>query len=386
MSVSKKPLIIIISILLVLATAGGMYAVLSNKPTKTDTATESNPSTPAPVTPPKPTTLSCVESLPNDVLIGQKIMPALFASQVNTLKAPFAETKVGGVIIMDEISASDITAFKQGFAITPNIATDQEGGTVQRYKSAGIMPGATDIASSQTPQQAYTTYLSDAKYLESIGITTNFAPVVDVASAEPNPLPGRMYSSDTKVVSEYAGQFIQATQKANVTPVVKHFPGLGTTTTNTDNGSATTAPLASLKTKDILPYQSLAKYNSDAMISNAIVPDLTNGQPAIWSPEAVALLRSQGYSNSVIYTDSLTANAIPGTISDAALKTWQAGVDVALIVQRKQDVNNIHSILQTTIANAQVALTNGQLDKTKVAESVLRILQRKNVDPCAIAQ
>lgn len=380
MHTSRKVLLAIIIIVIAAAASFGVYMFLNSKQVKPDTSN----TTPSSTTPVKQTALSCVEKLPNTVLIGQKLMPALYATQVDALKEPFAQTGVGGVIVMDETPATGITAFKQGFAIAPTIATDQEGGTVQRYKSGGLLAGATDVAASMTPKQAYDAYYTDAQYLAGLGITTNFGPVVDVISAEPSPLPGRMYSTDPKVVSEYAGQFIQASQKASVSPVIKHFPGLGSTTTNTDNGSATTAPLATLKTRDLIPYQSLAKYKTDAMVSNAIVPDLTDGQPAIWSAAAVDLLRSEGYDDSVVYTDSLTAKAVPGSIEDAAIKSWQAGIDVALIVQLRQDSGTIAGILNSTVASAEAAMNNGQLDKAKVAESVLRILQRKGVDPCAI--
>jgi hypothetical protein len=120
------------------------------------------------------------------------------------------------------------------------------------------------------------------------------------------------------------------------------------------------------------------------MVSNAIVPGLTDGKPAIWSNDALALLRSYGYENAVIYTDSLTAKAVPGALDQATLKAWQAGVDVAVIVQTKQQLNEINSDITAIIARATSALQSGQLNKESVVQSVARILARKNIDPCSI--
>ena len=381
-----RTLIIAITVLALLSIVVIVTASIFFNLNKNNTSNQSNPPTPSKPQTPQKTALSCIESLPESVQIGQKIMAAGYSDQLASSQPTFLQYGIGGVIIMDEAPSQTISSFKKGFLISPTIAVDQEGGTVQRYKSGGLIPGATDMAANYTTAQAYQSYYTDAQYLNSIGITTNFGPVLDVISAEPSALPGRMYSSNPTTVTQYATQFILAYKKASITPVVKHFPGLGSTTTNTDAGSATTSPLTTLKTSDIIPYQKLAQYNTDAMVSNAIVPDLTEGQPAVWSSAALSLLRSYGYQNAVIYTDSLTAKAIPGTIEDAAIKSWQAGNDVALIVQEPNDTATLPSIFEAINNKAVAALQSGELDKQKFSESVLRILNRKNIDPCTIVQ
>lgn len=329
--------------------------------------------------------LACTEKLPDAVQIGQKLMFAGYSDQLASSTAALAQANIGGVIIMNETPQTAIAAFRGAFSIAPTIAVDQEGGTVQRYTSEGTLPGATTMASSFSPGQAYQQYLNDEKFLKTVGFTTNLAPVLDVTSHTPSSLPGRMYSSDPSVISQYASSAIRAAEAAGITPVVKHFPGLGSTATNTDFGSATTDPLAVLKTRDLVPYQQVSQLHPDAMVSNAIVPDLTDGQPAVWSAAAVTLLRSYGYQNAVVYTDSLTANAVPGSLDSAALKAWQAGTDVALIVQTHENTGNVPAYIQAITSSAAAALQSGQLDRHTFAASVLRILNRKGVDPCSIA-
>src|SRR5690606_14022406 len=119
------------------------------------------------------------------------------------------------------------------------------------------------------------------------------------------------------------------------------------------------------------------------MVSNAIVPGLTDGQPAIWSAKAVELLRSYGYQDAVVYTDSLTAQAIPGTYDTAALKAWKAGIDVAMIVQTKTDTAGFLQYLPSIVSAAEQALDAGELNKDELNASIARIFARKGIDACS---
>lgn len=309
-------------------------------------------------------------------------MFAAYDDQLAVERSVLQAAHIGGIIVMDEIPKTTLDEFKNGFPVLPTIAVDQEGGTVQRYTVEGRLPGAAQMASEYTLDQAYQLYLKDAQYLKSIGITTNFSPVLDVMSRAPSPLPGRMYSSDPQVVKDYALQAVQAAQDAGIQPVIKHFPGLGSATANTDYSAATTDVLAVLTTRDVLPYKELVDTAPDVMVSNAVVPDLTNGQPAIWSPEAVSLLRSYGYADSVVYSDSLTAAAIPGRLDDASVAAWKAGIDVVVIVQAKDETSLLGAYITSITSRIETALTSGEISKHDVAASVLRILDQKGVNPC----
>jgi beta-N-acetylhexosaminidase len=284
--------------------------------------------------------VACINALPMNVKIGQKLMVAGYSNQLSRDASVFNTSYIGGIIIMNQASSAQLATFRSLQLIAPFIATDQEGGSVQRYTQEGTLPGATDMASSFSPTQAYNQYLKDDQYLKNIGITTNFAPVVGVISASPNSLPGRMYSSNPSTVATYAAEAIKASKIAGLTP--------------------------------------------DAMVSNVIVPDLTDGQPASWSPAAVALLRHEGYQQSVVYSDSLTAKAIPGQLNDAVIKAWQAGIDVALIVQIEDQTPELTSYFHTIVISTTVALQSGKLNNNEFTASINRILTRKQIDPCQL--
>lgn len=66
--------------------------------------------------------------------------------------------------MMDAVTATQVSDLRKAMKIAPFIAVDQEGGPVQRYKEEGILPGAEDMASQFSTDQAYDKYLADSKY------------------------------------------------------------------------------------------------------------------------------------------------------------------------------------------------------------------------------
>ena len=187
------------------------------------------------------------------------------------------------------------------------------------------------------------------------------------------------------MVVTYASAGIAAMKVAGIQPVIKHFPGMGSASGNTDFVTATTDPFSVLEIRDIIPYRELAGKDPDVMVGNMIVPGLTNGLPAIWSPEAIQLLRQIGYENAVVYSDSLTANAIPGTIQEAAIKAWVAGIDMAVIVQTRENMPAVAGYIQSIVEAASAQMESGTITKDALDESLQRILSRKNINPCGIS-
>ncbi len=376
---------IFIATILILLSAAGTVGYLWYRDTQSNRSRTSQ-STPHDNPTPGPNTAQCIANLPDSFKIGQKILPAVYSEQIDQLIPILKKYHIGGVILMDSATKDQIASLRDALGPSAIIAVDQEGGTVQRYTAEGIVPGASDIASSLSESEAYDTYLRDNTYLKGLGITTNFAPVVDVQSRTPSPLPGRMYSDQPQIVTKYAAQSIRAAESAGITPVIKHFPGIGSATGNSDYGSATTDPLSILETRDLLPYKQLATQKPDVMVSNAIVPDLTDGQPAIWSSAAIKLLRDTGYTDAVVYSDSLTAKAIPGSLEDASTKAWSAGIDIVVIVQTREQTSSLDGYLQAITTTATDDLASGSLQRDDFNQSISRILARKNVDPCSLKQ
>src|SRR5207302_8825331 len=128
------------------------------------------------------------------------------------------------------------------------------------------------------------------------GVNMDLAPVVDVDGRNvppgaTNPDGWRSFSGNTAVVTRDGIAFMNGLRSAKVIPVLKHFPGLGGSTGNTDNGAAQTLPWSTLKQVAIPPFAAAINDGAPAvMVSNATVPGLTT-LPASLSPAVMPALK-----------------------------------------------------------------------------------------------
>jgi len=335
--------------------------------------------------------LACADTLPTDLKLGQKLMISATASTLSSASRLAAKYHLGGVILMDQATAPAVRTFVAAQSLPPLVATDQEGGTVQRYTTEGALPSEQSVVSSMTPAQAEAMIATDDKFLASQGINMNLAPVVDVAPLTGSSVLGsRIFSDDPQVVSEYSAAYVNAGLHTGVLPTIKHFPGLGAASGNTDYGPATTPSFAKLQARDIVPYEQLSGSKAAVMVGNQTVPGLTAGLPASLSYAAITTeLRSKlGYQNNLVITDSLTAKAITDnySLAAAATKSWEAGSDIALIVQTNPATVITSQQIEQIVNTAQTAINEGQLSTAEINKSALRIfdLSQKRIDACQI--
>ena len=115
------------------------------------------------------------------------------------------------------------------------VMVDQEGGDVRR------LPGPPAAGAAATPSSAAARANGRAagRLLRRAGVTVDLAPVVDVARADRALAnEGRTYDDDAAGVIAKAGAFADGLRAAGVEPVLKHFPGFGAASINTDDGAA----------------------------------------------------------------------------------------------------------------------------------------------------
>lgn len=303
-----------------------------------------------------------------------------------------ADEQVGGIFIG---SWTDLSMLTDGSAkkiaesadVPLMVSVDQEGGRVARLSSLGIdLPSAREVAAGATPAQVRAQARQAGEAMAKLGITVDYAPVVDVSSQNDDAVIGdRSYSADPKVVAEYAGAFARGLQDAGIMPVYKHFPGHGRSSGDSHTGAVRTPPLSELKNTDLAPYRTLLKNPGDAgvMMGHLIVPGLTAPDtPASISPRAINLLRTgTGYDappfDGVIFSDDLSGmKAITDkySIDRAVLRAFQAGLDIGLWLS----TDAVSKVLNTL----EAAVKSGKLRRDRVDASVVRILRAKGVLDC----
>ncbi|MGB3484695.1 MAG: glycoside hydrolase family 3 N-terminal domain-containing protein [Mycobacterium sp.] len=304
-------------------------------------------------------------------------------------QAVVADHHVGGIFIGSWTDRSMLTDGSLGAinaaagALPVAVSVDEEGGRVQRLSGLiGSQPSARVLAQTQTPEQVYQIALDRGRAMRGLGITIDFAPVVDVSSAADDTVIGdRSFGSDPAVVTEYAGAYARGLRDAGVLPVLKHFPGHGNGSGDSHTGAVTTAPLADLQASDLVPYRSLTAQGPVAvMLGHLEVPGLTGSDPASLSPAAYQLLRSGGYGgppfNGPVFTDDLSGMAaisdrvgVPG----AVLGALQAGADTALWLSTAE--------VPAVLDRLEEAVSAGELALPSVEASVLRMAEVKGPHP-----
>ena len=267
------------------------------------------------------------------------------------------------------------------------VSVDEEGGRVSRLqKLIGPAPSPKELAASQTVPQVHDLALNRGEAMKKLGITIDFAPVVDVVNGAPDDsvIGDRSFGSDPSAVTAYAGAYAQGLRDAGLLPVLKHFPGHGHGSGDSHKGGVTTPPLSELETNDLLPYRTLVTASPvGVMVGHLQVPGLTGDDPASLSPAAMQLLRTGKVGDYVeppfdgtVFSDDLSSMAAISDrfgVAEAVLKTLQAGTDIALWVTTDQ--------VPAVLDRLDKALEAGELKMPAIDESVVRVAKMKGVNP-----
>jgi beta-N-acetylhexosaminidase len=256
-----------------------------------------------------------------------------------------------------------------------SVSVDEEGGRVERLASIiGVQDSPRVLAQTQTPDAVHEIALKRGLAMKQLGITVDFAPVVDVTTeADDEVIGDRSFGSDPDTVIKYAGAYAQGLRDAGLLPVLKHFPGHGHGSGDSHLGDVTTPALPELQASDLVPYRTLtAEAPVAVMVGHLEVPGLTTDEPTSLTPAAYALLRSGNYGgppfDGLVFTDDLSSmKAISDHfgVAQAALKALQAGADIALWVTTDE--------VPAVLDGLEAAVNAKQLDMNEIDASVLKV-------------
>ena len=260
------------------------------------------------------------------------------------------------------------------------VATDQEGGEVQTLSGKGFstIPSAVTQGSwSRTKLLA--SAVTWGRQLAAAGVSLDLAPVLDtvppdrVSTNQPIGRYHREYGTNPSAVTSAGLAFVRGMRAAGVQTTVKHFPGLGRASANTDTSSNVTDTITTRHDSYVTPYASATR-SADAgfvMVSHATYTQIDPNHRAVFSPTVLqGMLRGDLGFTGVIMSDSMYAVAVrdlsPG---ERAVRFVAAGGDLVL-TGLPEDVPPMASALLAK-ANSDDAF------RTQVYASCLRILEAK---------
>lgn len=297
-------------------------------------------------------------------------------------QAALAEKPVGGIVyfaknLQEREQAMKLLSGTQSYASIPLLlGVDEEGGTVSRVGSNSAMGvrHLPDAADYDDPQAVY----DDGKYLGGalleLGFNLDFAPVADVVTNPNNTEIGRRsYSSDPTVAAQMVGSMVSGLKESGILCTLKHFPGHGSTETDTHDGRAVTErTLEEMREAEFLPFQAGIDAGAPmVMVGHLSAPAISGNQtPSDLSRAVVTdVLRQELGFQGVIVTDAQNMGAITDYYSsdEAAVQAISAGVDLVLMPADLSEAAD--GVLQ--------AVEDGTLTEARIDESVTRILAMK---------
>ena len=301
----------------------------------------------------------------------------------------FERRPVGGVILNTanlqspeqvKTMSSELQEYSQvRVGIPLFIAVDEEGGTVARVSGNSAMgikpyPNMREVGARKDPKRALEIGTEMGEYLANLGFNIDFAPDVDVLTNSKNDLlKDRAFGSDARTVTKMAAAFSKGLQTSGVLATYKHFPGHGSTSTDTHKEVTISQRNArQLERVDLVPFKDAVANNIKVvMVSHVSFPKVVgNDTPASLSKKLVTgwareKLKYQG----ILITDSMRMGAISNNYqpAEAAVMAVAAGNDIVL------DPQDFEAAYQGVLA----ALNSGQISEDQINQSVSRIVATK---------
>lgn len=226
--------------------------------------------------------------------------------------------------------------------VRPFVATDQEGGFVQIMRGPGFSEMPQAIVQGELSVPAL---LADAtawgEQLADVGVNVNLAPVLDTvpsAGFAPQNAPigafGREYGYTPAAVSSHGIAFAEGMAAAGVAATVKHFPGLGRVTENTDVAAGVVDDTTVRNDPYIAPFRDAVKAGVPwLMISNASYPLIDPNAMAPFSSVIVHdMVRGDlGFKGIIVSDDMCDAVQVAEVpVSQRGVKFITAGGTMAL--------------------------------------------------------
>jgi beta-N-acetylhexosaminidase len=321
--------------------------------------------------------------------VGQLLMVDCPSAGVASATVTAIQKYHVGSVILDGNSQLGVTRTRaiaarlQGYApkaVGLFISTDQEGGLVQRMRGPGFssIPSAIQQGTS-APSSLRAEAKTWGRQLRTAGINVDLAPVLDTVPADgrSNPPIGdldREYGHTPSVVRSHGTAVARGLADAGVDATVKHFPGLGRVTGNTDTTSGVTDSVTTRHDAYLAPFAAaITGHVPFVMMSTAIYSRIDPNSPAAFSSTIVTgMLRDDlGFTGVVISDDVGGARQVSGySVGQRAVDFVRAGGDIVLTV----NANQAAAMTAALLARAK----SSPSFKKKIDAAALRVLQAKH--------
>jgi beta-N-acetylhexosaminidase len=279
--------------------------------------------------------------------------------------------RLGNIQSPDQVASLAFDARSLGVELPAWVGIDQEGGRVARLRSPFTeWPPMAMLGRSGDESLARRFAAALAAELRAVGISLDYAPVLDIHTNPKNPVIGdRALGERPETVARLGRAIVEELELGDVAACGKHFPGHGDTATDSHvELPVVEHPPDRLRAVEFKPFEAAIQAGvAFIMTAHVLVPSLDEERPATLSSKIVNdILRGELGFQGVIVSDDLEMKAIANTYApgEAAVAAIRAGcdavlmcgvgsqADIALQVQALEAI--IHAVEDERLSAAQV--------------------------------
>ncbi len=300
------------------------------------------------------------------------INPQGGASSEAIVKSIIGKHHMGGLLFskgtLDEY-ASLITIARKSAEVPPLITFDGEWGLSMRIASTPRFPQNMGLGAIRDTKLLYDYGLEVGREMKQLGISVNFAPVLDVNTNPANPVIGyRSFGESPLRVANCGAAYAAGLEAAGVMAVAKHFPGHGDTSVDSHKALPTVNHSEDeIRATDLVPFEKfIADGGSGVMTGHLSVPSLDPSlAPASLSKKiTTGLLREQMKFNGLIFTDALAMKGAHTNDNNNCVSALIAGADIVLA--SSAPASDLNAVL--------AAVKSGKIKQSAIDEKCRRVL------------
>lgn len=376
----KKKLAIISAIVFVLLVAAlTLFIMFRPEPTPPPVSEQSPPPPP-----------SHIDTVMSSMTIEEKVASLLMlhtpGTDAATLKQFADQYKLGGLILMgdnipdtnDELKQLTAELYGNDADLPRLIATDQEGGTVQRI-SGDDFASALNLK-DQSPSATHKAFEQRSQLVQSVGVTLNFGIVADVTDNPSSFIYPRVLGTTPQAAADRVAAAAKASEGKTLS-TLKHFPGHGETAADSHVSIPTTdISFDQWKQRDEPPFTAGIKAGAGVVMTGHLRYSAVDNAPASLSEKWHSILRNDMKFTGVTITDDMIMlqnsgdPAYAGPVQNGVM-ALAAGNNVLLYVLNNQGdpVSQINP--QQLIDGIAKAVRDGQIHADQLDKSVRRVLE-----------
>jgi beta-N-acetylhexosaminidase len=335
-----------------------------------------------------PSSAPAVASAPTlTQMVGQKLIVSMDgATPSASLLGRARRGQIGGVIIhrYNFASAAQLRAITRklqeaaadGGQPRLLIAVDQEGGPVKTVSWIPPTLSAWRMGELGSSETAGRQGRRTGAALRDLGVNTDLAPVADVPASRASFMyqQGRTWSFSARKTARLANAFAVGLGDRHALATVKHFPGIGFATRNTDSHVVRITATRGQLAPGLEPYRlAVVNHVPLIMLSNALYSAYDRHNAAGWSRAiGTTLLRGELGFQGVTITDSLDGAAHARRISTdpLAIRAARAGTDLILLTGSEAASRSVYTSLLR-------AASDGRIGHARLLASYQRIAALK---------